>query len=101
MVAFAESASRTLRRFAPCGFCPCLLGLGFPDASASGSCFRVPGLDAPVCRDEDTSDGSGGAPDGDCTDASTGAEGVLVPHGGHLFGPKVESLIPKGAQGTK
>ena len=30
-----------------------------------------------------------------------GKEGVLVPHGAHIFGPTVDSLIPKGAQGTK
>lgn len=30
-----------------------------------------------------------------------GKTGVLVPHGFHLFGPTIESLIPPGAQGTK
>jgi len=30
-----------------------------------------------------------------------GSSGVLVPHGFHLFGPTVSSLLPPGAQGTK
>jgi hypothetical protein len=30
-----------------------------------------------------------------------GKTGVLVPHGFHLFGPTINSLVPPGAQGTK
>jgi len=30
-----------------------------------------------------------------------GHPGVLVPHGGHLFGPKMSTLVPPGAQGTR
>jgi len=30
-----------------------------------------------------------------------GSQGVLVPHGLHLFGPTIDSLLPPGAQGTK
>lgn len=30
-----------------------------------------------------------------------GSSGVLIPHGFHLFGPTVSSLLPPGAQGTK
>ena len=32
-------------------------------------------IDAPVCRDEDKSDGEGGDPDGDCTDPADGKQG--------------------------